>query len=303
MLAPQVTAALEAGDYGRITSVVFARGADVAEQYLYGDAETPRNTRSVTKTVTGMLVGIAGIDPDARVLSFFPRRGVRHRDERKEASIVEDLLTMSAPFACDDFDPSSPGHEESMYAAADWVQFTLDLPVRGVWSRGGRSFSYCTGGVVVLGAVLEQATGERVETFAQRTLFDPLGVADPVWQRTPTGLAMTGGGLALRSRDLLALGRLYLDEGGGLVPPAWVDRSTRPHVRADDDNEYGYLWWLRRIGGHSCWAMSGMGGNRVAVFPKLDTVIVVTAENFGRRDAHALTDSLIATLLAEAQNR
>jgi len=34
------------------------------------------------------------------------------------------------------------------------------------------------------------------------------------------------------------------------------------------------------------------------VFPELNAVIVVTAENFGRSDAHALTDALILDCLA-----
>jgi CubicO group peptidase (beta-lactamase class C family) len=297
---------LEAGDFGAITSVVVFRDGEISlERYLAGDAETRRNTRSATKTVTGMLVGIAGIDPAARVLSLLPDRRVANPDDRKDAITVEDLLTMSSLLECDDFNAFSRGHEERMYLVEDWVQFTLDLPVRGFapWvprpeeSPFGRSFSYCTGGVVTLGAVLEQVTGEPVETFAQRVLFDPLGIEEPEWQRTPTGHAMTGGGLGLRSRDLLELGRLYLEGGRDIVPREWVERSTRPHVRVDDENDYGYLWWLRRIGGHACWAMSGLGGNRVAVFPELTTVVVVTAENFGRRDAHALTDRLVVDLV------
>ena len=39
--------------------------------------------------------------------------------------------------------------------------------------------------------------------------------------------------------------------------------------------------------------MSGMGGNRVHVFPGLEPVAVITSANFGRRDAHALSDSLL----------
>ena len=280
-------------DYGRITSILVARGGEIeVERDLVGDAETRRNTRSVTKTVTGMLVGIARIDPSARVLSLLPPRDVANPDLRKDAITVEHLLTMTSALECDDFVPESPGNEERMYPTDDWVRFTLDLPL-----RASSGFSYCTGGVVTLGAVLEAVTGEPVEAFAQRELFDPLGIVAPEWQRTPTGQAMTGGGLALRTRDLLALGQLYLDGGRGIVPSEWVQRSTRPHVRADEANEYGYLWWLRRIGGHACWAMSGMGGSRVAVFPELQTVVVVTSENFGRRDAHALTDRLVADLV------
>jgi hypothetical protein len=46
--------------YGEITSVVVSRSGDVVvEEYLEGDADTLRNTRSCTKTVLGMLLGIA----------------------------------------------------------------------------------------------------------------------------------------------------------------------------------------------------------------------------------------------------
>jgi hypothetical protein len=39
--------------------------------------------------------------------------------------------------------------------------------------------------------------------------------------------------------------------------------------------------------------MSGMGGNRVHVFPERELVAVITSTNFGRRDAHALSDRLL----------
>jgi hypothetical protein len=39
--------------------------------------------------------------------------------------------------------------------------------------------------------------------------------------------------------------------------------------------------------------MTGMGGNRVHVFPDLDLVAVITSTNFDRRDAHALSDPLV----------
>ena len=51
---------MDVGEYGEITSVVVSRGGEVVvEEYFEGDAETLRNTRSCTKTVAGMLLGIA----------------------------------------------------------------------------------------------------------------------------------------------------------------------------------------------------------------------------------------------------
>jgi CubicO group peptidase (beta-lactamase class C family) len=150
---------------------------------------------------------------------------------------------------------------------------------------------------VLLGEVIARAVGQPLDQFAQEYLFDPLGIDTPEWQATPTGGMMTGGGLGLRSRDLLKLGQLALNdgvwEGQRLLPEGWIGTSTRPKARINDDTEYGYLWWLKSLAGQPGYYMAGMGGNRVHVLPGLDLVVVVTAINFRERDAHPLTDTII----------
>jgi CubicO group peptidase (beta-lactamase class C family) len=197
---------------------------------------------------------------------------------------------MSSCLDCDDWDDASPGNEELMYPTGDWVGFALALPV-----REQRTFSYCTAGVVCLGVALERVLGEPLPDFAGRELFAPLGIDRWHWPQTPRGESSAAGGLELTTRALHDLGRAHLERR--LVPSAWLDDAMAPQARIDAETEYGYLWWLRSFGGQRSVFMTGMGGNRVHLFPELDAVAVITTTNFGRRDAHELSNRLLVERL------
>ena len=319
-------AAIRAGTFSQITSVVVARnGRVIHEQYFDAGGSTAlRNTRSVTKAVTAMLVGAAiargklpGVDD--RVTRWFKDMAPwAHPDPRKDAITIEDFLTMSSLLECDDENQFSRGNEERMYLIEDWVRFTLDLPIKGFppWATRpadapfGRAFSYCTAGVATLGALLERATGQSLDRFSQDTLLGPLGVSGERWQHAPTGFAQGGGGLELRSRDLLALGELMRNQGRHgntqVLPAAWVADMMTPHARVDDERgDYGYLTWLPTLNAagqkFAAAGMYGAGGNKVLIIPSLEMTVVITATNFRVRGANALSERLLAEFILPSQ--
>lgn len=324
----EMEAAIRANEFKKIGSVLIARhGKLVYENYFDGSADTLRDIRSATKSITDILVGIA-IDEkklsgvDARVLKLLPdhARRLQNPDPRKDRITVEDFLTMSSALECDDWNDASRGNENVMYLVEDWAQFILDLPIRGRMHVGeaqesppyGRFFSYCTGGVFTLSEVLQKATGVRTDRYAQEKLFGPLSITDAVWVYSPLNIPQTGGGLRLTSRDLMKLAQLYLDGGAWhgqrIVSEAWVKASTTPHARIDEQTEYGYLWWLKSFmsqgKGYPATFMSGNGGNKILVFPGLDVCVAITSTNYGMPGMHEQTEKLLTDyiLLAISQS-
>ena len=137
----------------------------------------------------------------------------------------------------------------------------------------------------------------KLADYAAANLFGPLGIQQVKWAYSPLGLAQGGGGLELRSRDLLKLGQLYLNggtwSGKQIVAKSWVTASMTPHVEVDDSTKYGYLWWLKDFRGHPAAYMSGNGGNKVAVIRDLDMVVVITSTNYNTHGMHEQTDRLL----------
>jgi len=321
-------AALEAavtdGTFKNIASVVVVRdGKLVYEAYFNGaNADTLNDVRSASKSLTALLVG-AAIDRklipgvDAKVYSYFPdKQPVQHPDPRKQAIALEDLLTMSSLWECDDDNAFSSGNEERMYVTEDWLQFALDLPIKGFapWmtkpadSPHGRSFSYCTAGSFVAGAIVERATKKPLASFAAEALERPLGIADSHWNVSPLGVGMGGGGTRYRSRDLAKFGQLALDEGRWqgrqVISTAWMRQMLSVHAQAREDADYGYLWWCFHFKAHGrdqpVWAMSGNGGNYVFTMPAEHLVAVVTSTAYNQRYAHPQSQKIFSDYILKA---
>lgn len=302
--------------YPGITSLlVAAQGRLIYEQYFDGGGrETLNDMRSATKTVTAVLLGAAvdrGLikDEQQRVYPFFRDKvALRKLDPRRAAITLQDMLSMSSAWECDDENAFSAGNEERMYLSADWVQFVLDLPPRGYapWqprpeaSPYGRTFSYCTAQSFLLGAVIERATGKPLAQFAREVLEQPLGIDQVQWNRASEGTGMGGGGTRYRSRDIARIGELLRNggqwRGHQVISPAWIAAMLTPRAVAREGVEYGYQLWRFRfpLQGRDewFWAMSGNGGNYVFVSPQRGLVAVITSTAYNQRESHGRSQEI-----------
>lgn len=310
--------------YPRISAVlVAAEGRLVYEGYFNGAGrDTLNDMRSASKSITALLIGAAIgrgqlRDEQAKVYGFFrdlvPARGL---DPRKASMTLQDLLSMSSAWECDDENAFSSGNEERMYVSEHWLRFALVLPLRGYapWQRRpadspyGRTFSYCTAGSFVLGAVLERATGQPLAEFARSALEQPLGITQVQWNRASEGTGMGGGGTRYRARDMAKFGELLRTRGSWqqqrVLAADWIDAMLTPRAVPRENVEYGYQMWRFRFaadGGEiAAWAMSGNGGNYVFVVPQQGLVALIATTAYNNRDSHPRSQAILRDYLLKA---
>jgi CubicO group peptidase (beta-lactamase class C family) len=265
--------------------LVIRNGTLVAEAYVRDerDLASPHHVKSVTKSVTSLLVGIArdqGHFPDLRApLQDVLPRELRF-DDSKRAITLEHALTMRSGI-----DWTNDVHTGELMTRRPHssLQFVLDRPQR---AAPGARFHYHDGDPHLVGAAIQTVTGEDLLSFARRHLFEPIGIRDARWERHRDGMYYAAYGLWLRPRDMARIGQLVLQngvwDGKRVVTEQWLRTSTQPLV-GTPASPYGIYWWIRP--GLRAIVASGHGGQYIYVMPDRALVIVMTAEPYAEERA------------------
>ncbi|MGE0724644.1 MAG: serine hydrolase domain-containing protein [Alphaproteobacteria bacterium] len=324
-LGERIDAGVRDGRFANLHAVLIARGGKlVLERYWPGEDEVwgrPRGVvshgpdelhdiRSVTKSVVGLLYGIAragGMAPDlaAPLVDQFPEYPDLAADPARRRMTVAHALTMTLGTEWDEglsyADPRNSEH--AMELAADRHRFVLDRPMV---AAPGERWTYNGGATAILGRLIAKGSGRSLADFARERLFAPLALENVEWVRGDDGEYVAASGLRMRARDLLKIGQLVLDggrrDGREVVPADWLDRSFRTHARAIDI-DYGYQWWLgpEPADGAPRWVAGfGNGGQRVMVWRRSATAIVILAGNYNRPDAWKLPVAIVTDVILPA---
>ena len=253
----------------------------VAWHPYYKDTDL-HSLQSVTKSVTSMLLGIAVdeglIDTQLPALSYFSAFDYDSTDARKMDISVQDLLTMRSGLEWDEENYDEANNScILMENSDDWIQFVLDHPMD---ADPGSVFEYNSGASVLLGKIVREATGQRIDQWAEEKLFGPLAIENYYWKITPKGEVDTEGGLYLSTHDLAKIGQLMMQKGiwgeERIISEEWVEQSTQPVVAFGEDRGYGYQWWvpLHKQGKTEIFAGNGYGGQFLMVVPEQELITV-----------------------------
>jgi CubicO group peptidase (beta-lactamase class C family) len=279
--------------------MIIRNGAVVVDAYFYPyDGKTIHDQASVTKSVMTALIAIAAdqgkLQLDQPMVSYFPGRTIANRDALKERITVRHLTSMSSGLDCTSERDEATLRE--MQAGPDWVQFTLDR--KAVWEPGTH-FVYCSPGMHLLSAVLQQATGMTALDFSRQNLFEPLDIRDVIWQTDPQGYNRGSEGLYLHPHDMAKIGYLWLNkgqwEGKQIVSRDWVENSVKAQVDTGRDDDYGYGWWVH-TGDPVSYSAIGRGGQRIIVVPAWNLIAVTTGGGFEFNEIEPLVVAILVDM-------
>ncbi len=260
------------------------------------------NVNSVTKGVVGLLAGIALDktyirDLDQEVMDFFSDYTVKRGEKTIYDVTIRHLLTMTAPYK----GKSEPW--KKVCTSQDWTITTLDY-------LGGRNgitgeFRYATLGIQILVGIIERATGEKCIDFANKNLFEPLGLPKRVihgdsskedqfdffmnknprkyeWYSDPQGTVTAGWGLCMSARDMAVIGAMVLDgglyNGKRIISEEYLKDMLAPHLKLGEKfgfMNYGYLWY-KPYDERDVFAAIGDSGNIIYANREMNVSVGIT---------------------------
>ncbi|MGL4369402.1 MAG: serine hydrolase domain-containing protein, partial [Spirochaetota bacterium] len=219
---------------------------------------------SVAKSCVSLLIGIAAdeglvksSDPCVKYIPELKGRGL-------DSVTLADLMKMNSLVSYRE-GPASFGDDAYTYYYPDLRKLVFDK-VKEDPARGD-TFWYNNYHPLVLGIVLERATGMSVSAYMQQKLWSRIGAEyDASWSLDSerSGFEKMESGINARAVDYAKIGRLVLNkgtfQGKRIVSGKWMDESISPDLSQPKDYYaqawfkgsdvfYKYFWYSYRRGG------------------------------------------------------
>lgn len=277
-------------DTGTLAFLVVHEDRLVYERYFGGsDRQTLQTSFSVAKSVLSTLIGVA-IDEgvidslDEPVTTYLPE--LAERDARFERITLRHLVTMSSGLRYVEQSLPLPwGDDISTYYGTD----LRDLALNGtnIERAPGEAWLYNNYNPLLLGLVLERATGMSVSEYMSSRLWRPLGAEfDATWSLDSegSGFEKMESGLNAAPADYARFGLLFLHggewNGARIVSEGWIREATARDTSADPAEHYQYFWWIDTERPGRFYAVGNLG-QYVYVAPDADAVIVRNGRDWG----------------------
>lgn len=244
------------------------------------------NSFSMAKSITTALLGKAIKDGyvkslDQPVSDFLPKI----KSPYDSSLTVGDLSSMSSGLNWNEDYYNPFAQTARAYFDDDIRKLVMNLKIT---SEPGQEFEYLSGNTLMLGMVLEKATGKTLSEYLSESFWKPMGMRnDALWQldSEESGLEKAYCCIASNARDFARFGKLFKNvgnwEGNQIIDSFFVRKATTP--RFEDSPQYGYGFWLSNYKEKKIFYMRGVLGQYVIVIPEDDLIIVRLGHKLKKR--------------------
>ncbi len=260
--------------------VIIRGGALVAERYAPGyDRNSWAASWSMGKSFVSAVVGIAkdeGLigDVSLPMTTWFPEWIGTGRDGITLESVL--LMESGLDFQ-EDYQAASLFTSDviAMGMNADALSIALNQPVKAPPST---RWYYSSGDSMLLGGVVERATGRNPTQYGMEKLFGPIGMNPVQWWVDGMNHSLTFCCVDAPTRQFAKFGLLYLRngqwDGKQVISESWVKQSTQ---KTNLNIGYSYQWWPHKDPTskipHDMYVARGIDDQRIYIIPSLDLVI------------------------------
>ena len=281
------TAISQASSQGFINSLIVIRNGKIAvEEYFNGRSkESFQTVRSVSKSFLSALIGIAvnkGIlHLDQKMIDSFPEHKSSVTDTNVNNITLQHLITMRSGIK---------GDEEFYFTftqSSNWIKTIVQSQLE---FQPGTHALYATAGTHLVSGMLTKSSGISTKSFAERYLFNKMGINVSDWSRDPQGIYFGGNDMFFTTRNMAVVGLLYLNNGNlngkQILPTEWVYNSLQYSGGSNivwgrlTEGGYGYMWWLGKVSGERVYFALGHGGQFVLCVPDYNLIAAVTSDPY-----------------------
>ena len=276
-----------ASSQGFINSLIVIRNGKIAmEEYFNGrNKESFQTVRSVSKSFLSALIGIAinkGIlQLDQKMINSFPEYKLSITDTNVNNITLQHLITMRSGIK---------GDEEFYFTFTQSSNWKKTIVQSQLEFQPGTHALYATAGTHLISGMLTKASGISTKSFAEKHLFDKMGIDVSDWTRDPQGIYFGGNDMFFTTRNMAVIGLLYLNNGNlngkQILPIEWVNNSLKYSGGSNivwgrlTEGGYGYMWWLGKVSGKRVFFALGHGGQFVLCVPDYNLIAVVTSDPY-----------------------
>ena len=272
--------------------VVTYKGRILGERYGEGiDIHTPLESWSMTKSLTGTLMGVLIQQGTYELWQPAPVPEWQEPGDPRQEIRIGDIMRMSSGIKINA--PSDPDYDRDIYAdhyylytatsnSYEWAATRPQEWPPNTIGRYRNTDPVLTSYLIRLGV---EGRGQDYHSFPQHDLFDKIGIRDGLIETDPQGNFLGQGLAFMPARDWARLGNLYLQDGvwdgERILPEGYVEYASKlaPTWVSDGRLQYGgAFFWVNGQGGQglpeSAYSMRGAGGQSTTIIPTHDLVVV-----------------------------